>query len=134
MGTQSEHQDAKSVASRIERVSNRPVLVPAVDICETNSQIVLTADMAGVDETSVDITLENDVLTVEGKMTMSAPSGYELGFQEFNEGDYRRVFTLATAVDREHITAEVKNGVLRLVLPKTEPAQAKKIIVKAGNA
>ena len=132
MSTQLEQQETKSVASRIERASNRPVLVPAVDICETNKQIVLTADMAGVDESSVDITLENDVLTVEGRMQSAGLSGYELGFQEFSEGDYRRVFTLATVVDREHIAAEVKNGVLRLVLPKSEPAQAKKISVKAG--
>lgn len=132
MSTQIEPQEAKSVASRIERASNRPVLVPAVDICETSQEIVLTADMAGIDEKSVEITLENDVLTVEGKMQPFGLSGYNLGFQEFNEGDYRRVFTLATAVDREHITAEVKNGVLRLALPKSEPAQAKKIVVKAG--
>ncbi|MBN1960706.1 MAG: Hsp20/alpha crystallin family protein [Deltaproteobacteria bacterium] len=132
MSTQLETQDTKSVAHRIERASNRPVLVPAVDINESNEEIVLTADMAGIDESSIDITLENDVLTIEGHMPTSDFAGYNLGLKEFSDGDYRRVFTLATDVDRDRISANVKNGVLRLTLPKAEPAKAKKIAVKAG--
>jgi HSP20 family molecular chaperone IbpA len=132
MSTQVETQQSKAIGNRVERASNRPVLVPAVDICETQQEIVITADMPGVDESSVDVTLEQDVLTLEGRLQMPAPSGYELGFQEFGLGDYRRVFTLATEVNRDGIAAKVKNGVLRLVLPKAEPAKAKKIPVKAG--
>jgi len=132
MSTQLEPQETKSVGQRVERASNRPVLMPAVDICETNQEIILTADIPGVDEKSVDITLEQDVLTIEGHMQPVALTGYDLGFQEFNLGDYRRVFTLATEVDRDRIAAQVSHGVLRLTLPKAEPAKAKKIVVKAG--
>ncbi len=132
MATQLERQESKAVGSKIERARNRVVLTPPVDIYETNDDIVLTADMPGVDEKSVDITLEQDVLTVEGRMSETAPEGQRLEFQEYHVGDYRRVFTLATDVDRDRIQAEVKNGVLRLVLPKAEPAKAKKIQVRAG--
>jgi len=132
MATQLERQDSKAVGSKVERARNRVVLSPAVDIFETTDDIVLTADMPGVDEKSVDITLEQDVLTVEGRMSEVVPEGYRLDFQEFHEGDYRRVFTLATDVDRDRIQAEVKNGVLRLLLPKAEPAKAKKIQVRGG--
>lgn len=132
MATQLERQDTKAVGSRVERARNRVVLSPPVDIFETTDDIVLTADMPGVDEKSVDITLEQDVLTIEGRMSEVVPEGYRLDFQEFYEGDYRRVFTLATDVDRDRIQAEVKDGVLRLVLPKAEPAKAKKIQVRGG--
>ncbi len=133
MATQLERQEPKPVASRVERTRDRQVLSPPVDILENNDEIVLTADMPGVDQQSVDITLEQDVLTIEGRMAGDeGPDGYALGLHEFQAGDYRRVFTLATDVDRDRISAQVKNGVLRLVLPKAEPAKAKKITVHAG--
>ena len=132
MATQLERQETNAVGSKVERARNRVVLSPPVDIYETTDEIVLTADMPGVDERSVDITLEQDVLTVEGHMSDAAPAGHRLEFHEYHEGDYRRVFTLATEVDRDRIQADVKNGVLRLVLPKAEPAKAKKIQVRAG--
>ncbi len=133
MATQLERQEAKPVSSRVERTRDRQVLSPPVDIYESNDEIVLTADMPGIDQQSVDITLEQDVLTIEGRMFGDeAPEGYSLGLHEFQAGDYRRVFTLATDVDRDRIAAQVKNGVLRLVLPKAEPAKAKKITVNAG--
>ena len=115
-----------------ERTRSRPVLTPVVDIYETNEQIVLTADMPGVDENNLDITLEQDVLTIEGHVKDDAQPGYNLAMSEYGLGDYHRAFTLATDVMREKISAEVKNGVLRLVLPKAEPAKAKKITVKAS--
>ncbi len=133
MATQLERQEPKAVSSRVERTRDRQVLSPAVDIVENNDEIVLTADMPGIDQQSVDITLEQDVLTIEGRMAGEEPGeGYALGLREFHDGDYRRVFTLATDVDRDRISAQVKNGVLRLVLPKAEPATAKRITVHAG--
>lgn len=132
MATQLEKQEPRAVGSKVERARDRQVLVPPVDIYETNEEIVLTADMPGVDESSVDVTLEQDVLTIEARMTSEALVNYSLGFHEFEEGDYRRIFTLATEVDRDRINAQVKDGVLQLTLPKAEPAKAKKIKVQAG--
>ena len=132
MSDQLERQEPNAVASRVERASSRPVFTPAVDIVETTEDLVLMADMPGVDESSVDVTLEQDVLTIEGHMPNEVLSGYTLGFHEYNDGDYRRVFTLATDVDRERIVAHVNNGVLNLRLPKAEPAKARKIKIAAG--
>jgi len=132
MANQLERQEPNNIGNRVERARSRQVLTPPVDICESNDEIVVTADMPGVDEKAVDITLEQDVLTIEGRMPGRELDGYSLGFHEFHEGDYRRVFTLATEVNRDGIKAQVKDGVLRLVLPKAEPAKAKKITVKAG--
>lgn len=130
MAMELERQEARPVG-RVERTRNRPVLTPPVDIFETNDEIVLISDMPGVDDKSIDITLEQDVLTVEGRVKLEPREGYELTLTEFGAGDYRRVFTLSTEVERDKISAEVKDGVLRLVLPKAEPAKAKKIVVKA---
>jgi len=132
MNTQLERQDSNAVGSRVERATSRPVLTPAVDIVESNEELVLTADMPGVDNASVDVTLEQDVLTIEGRMADETLEGYSLGFHEYDHGDYRRVFTLATEIDRDRISAHVNDGVLRLVLPKAEPAKAKKIKVSIG--
>lgn len=132
MNTQLDRQDNSALGSRVERATARHVLAPVVDITETTEELVLTADMPGVDEGSVDVTLEQDVLTIEGRMANETLQGYSLSFHEYDQGDYRRVFTLATEIDREHISAQVKNGVLQLVLPKAEPAKAKKIKVSVG--
>jgi HSP20 family protein len=106
------------------------VYTPAVDIMERKDDIVLLADMPGVDETSVEITLEKNVLTIYGKVAAEIPSGYTLYLSEYGTGDYQRVFTLTEEVDRDKIQATVKNGVLTLVLPKAEAVKTRKIEVK----
>jgi len=110
----------------------RRVFMPRADIYEMPEAIVLVADMPGVDEKGVDITLEKNVLTISGhvepeKMAENA----RLAYEEYEVGDYQRVFTLSDEVDREHIEAALKNGVLRVTLPKAGAAKTKKISVKA---
>jgi HSP20 family molecular chaperone IbpA len=112
---------------------DRKVFLPAVNIYETKDNIVLMADMPGVDEKSVDITLENDVLTVQGRSTVEAPKGLEPAYAEYSSGGYRRSFALSTEqVNRDGIEATVKNGVLKVTLPKAEAAKPKRITVKAA--
>jgi HSP20 family protein len=113
-----------------ELTRERNVYTPAVDIMERKDDILLLADMPGVDETLVDITLEKNVLTIYGKVTPDVPGGYTLYLSEYGTGDYQRVFTLTEEVDRDRIQATVKNGVLRLVLPKAEAAKTRKIAVR----
>jgi len=86
--------------------------------------------MPGVDERSVDITLEKDVLTIYGKVEADAPEKHVLYFSEYGIGDYQRVFTLTDEVDRDKIQASVKNGVLKIVLPKAAAVKMRKIAVK----
>jgi HSP20 family molecular chaperone IbpA len=112
-----------------ERTKTMKVFIPRVDICETKDAIVLLADMPGVDEKSIDITLEKNVLTLSGRVEPDMHEGYRAAFMEYEAGDYERAFTLSDEINRDGIEASVKNGVLRLTLPKAEPVKLRKINV-----
>lgn len=127
-----QRQTTTNPPNQVERTRNRRALVPRADIYETPESIVLMAEMPGVAEDSVNIILENDLLTIEGNGADEARAGFALAYAEYEIGDYRRAFTLSTQVDRDKIVATVKDGVLTLVLPKAEPAKARKITVRAG--
>ena len=103
------------------------IYVPNVDISESNECIRLVADMTGVDQKSVDVTVENNVLTVEGHAQVDSPEGYELVGQEYGVGKYRRDFTLSNAVDTDGIKARVRHGVLEVTIPKRETAKTRKV-------
>ena len=108
------------------------VFVPRSDVYETDEAIVVVAEMPGVDEKSVDITLEKNVLTIVGRVSEVGPDGCRLVLAEYSSGDYERRFALSQAVDRDAIAAAVKNGVLTLTLPKAKEAMPRRIEVKAG--
>jgi HSP20 family protein len=131
--TRVQEQQQAAVEQRQPETEQAPrrVYSPRTDIYETRDAVVVVSDMPGVDEKSVDISVENDTLTISGKVESQAVPGHRLVWQEYGEGDYRRAFTLSNDVDRDNITAVVKNGVLRLTLPKGGPAKARKIEVKA---
>lgn len=112
-----------------ERVSTARVYTPSVDIIEHREDVVLLADMPGVDEKSVDLTLEKDLLTIHGSVERTEHEKHRLVFSEYRVGDYERSFKLSDEIDREKITATVKDGVLKLVLPKADKAKTKKIPV-----
>jgi HSP20 family protein len=116
---------------RIERSREARIFNPDVDIVERKNDIVVVADMPGIDEASVDITLENNVLSIYGKVDWDVPEKLKLIHGEYGIGDYQRVFTLSGDVNREKIEATVNNGVLKIVLPKAEAAKTKKIAVRA---
>jgi HSP20 family protein len=121
-----------SVPEGVERTKPRRVFKPDVDIVEQKDDTVLTADLPGVDEHSLDITLEKNVITIKGTVEQKIPSGYRLAYGEYEVGDYERAFTLSDEVDKDRIQASVKNGVLRLVLPKSSAAKTRKISVTAA--
>ena len=115
-----------------ERTKNMKVFIPRVDICQTKDAIVLLADIPGVDEQSIGITLEKNVLTLSGRVEPDTHEGYRAAYVEYEAGDYERAFTLSDEIDRDRIEAVVKNGVLRLTLPKAEPVKLRKINVKSA--
>ncbi len=116
----------------VERTRPRKVHTPAVDILEKKGEVIVTADMPGVDERSVDITLEKNVLTITGRIEEEVPQGYRLAVSEYGIGDYQRAFTISEEIDRDRIEASVRNGVLRLVLPKAAALKTRKIAVSAA--
>jgi HSP20 family protein len=110
---------------------NTVVFTPVTDVIETTENYRVTVNMPGVREQDMEATVENDVLTIRGRVEPEQHPKMRLVYQEYEVGDYRRVFTLSDVVDREHISAAVKDGVLQLVLPKSEGSKAKKIAIKA---
>ncbi len=115
-----------------ERTRPRRIYTPKVDILETEERIEILADMPGVDEASVELTLEKNVLTIYGKVEADIPERHRLAVSEYGIGDYQRQFVLSNEVDRERIEAVAKNGVLRIQLPKAATAKTRKIVVRAG--
>jgi HSP20 family molecular chaperone IbpA len=120
------------VPDQIERTRASRIYNPDVDIIERNDDIVLIADMAGVDETSVEIIIEKNILSIYARAEPEIPDKMRLIYAEYGLGDYQRVFTLSGEIDREKIKATVKNGVLKLIMPKAETVKTRKVEVKAG--
>lgn len=114
-----------------ERTRACRIYSPQVDIIERKEDIIVMADMPGADEKTVDITLEKNVLTIYGKVEADIPKDHTLSVSEYGIGDYQRVFTLSDEVDSDNIKATVKNGVLKLIMPKAAPAKTRKIPVQA---
>jgi HSP20 family molecular chaperone IbpA len=115
-----------------ERTRDRLAFVPRADIYESGDSITVVADMPGVDEGSLDITLENNVLTINGFVEPMRPEGHALAYAEYRVGDYERAFTLSDQIDREGIAATVKDGVLTINLPKITEARFRRIPISAG--
>ncbi len=117
----------------IERTREGQCYVPRTDIYETDDNVVVVTDMPGVDQDAIDITLEKNTLTINGYVESDSMEGYSLAHVEYSIGDFERKFTISNEIDRENIEATVKDGVLRLVLPKAGPAKTRKISVKSGK-
>lgn len=115
----------------IEPASNERLFMAPTDIRETNDSIILTADMPGVKPEGVDVTLENNILTVKGTVAPEHRPTGNATHAEFEIGNFQRSFSLSDEIDRDGIEAQMNSGVLTLTLPKTMPSQ-KKIEVKAG--
>jgi HSP20 family protein len=124
--------EKKEVEATAESTRNVPVFIPAVDIYESEQALTLVADMPGVPLENVDIDLDADQLTIRGMVPQKAENNGRVLFKEYTAGDYYRQFTLSNDIDREKIQASMKNGVLKLVLPKAEAAKPRKISVQAS--
>ncbi|GAC1352872.1 MAG: Hsp20/alpha crystallin family protein [Polyangiales bacterium] len=114
----------------VERVQERALVAPAVDIFENKDELLLVADLAGVKKEDVTVRLENDELTLEARR-------YEEGLgnslaTEYRVADYRRAFAVPQVIDASKISAELKHGVLSMHLPKSDSVKPRRIEIKAG--
>ncbi|MDQ5988065.1 MAG: Spore protein SP21 [Syntrophus sp. SKADARSKE-3] len=134
MSTESNEMTKREVLNPVEteRTRTQKVYSPRVDIYETKDTIVLIADMPGIDENTVDVTLEKNILTITGGVPNPNYEGYSIIYSEYETGDYQRAFTISDDVNQDKINATVKNGVLKVTLPKAEKVKAKKIAIKAA--
>ena len=116
-----------STVSREATRSGARYLAPPVDIFETEEGLTLVADVPGLDERSVEISVDQGVLTLEGKAPFGAG---ELLWREYTLDGYWRQFQLPDTFDVTKAKAEVRDGVLTLQLPKAEAAKPRKIAIE----
>jgi len=116
----------RSLATRDDAV----YIAPPVDIFENEDFLIVVADLPGVDKEGVDIRVDDNILTIKGnaKYTQQA----NVLHQEFTLENYYRQFQLSDEVDQSRISAESKNGVLTIMLPKAEKSKPKQVKVKVG--
>jgi HSP20 family molecular chaperone IbpA len=107
-------------------------LAPAVDVFEDAAGITLYADLPGVPKDKLLIDVDGDTLTIAGDMAMSVPEGMEATHAEVGLPRYRRTFTLSKELDAAKVSAEYRQGALKLRIPKLEHAQPKKIEVRVA--
>lgn len=110
--------------------TTRDSLVPPVDICEDKEGVTLFADLPGVGKDGLNLNIDRDTLEISGKRTLQAEKDAESHYTEMPEKDYYRAFTIGEEIDREKISAQLNNGVLKVILPKAERAKPKKIDIK----
>lgn len=111
---------------------NVRTLMPLVDIGELDDAIRIVADMPGVAADAVSIQVDNQVLTIEGRIAVDMPEGIAATYAEVGGSRYRRRFSLGQEVDSEGIRAEMNNGVLTVTLPKKDTHRRRRIEVKAA--
>jgi len=124
-------RDKREVTTPTEQTKPGPLFTPAVDIFETDQEITVLADMPGVKAKDLNIDLRDDILTLDGEVEPPEGKSEVDVFREYQSGKYSRQFSLSQVIDQANIDAELKDGVLRLRLPKVEAATPRKIAVKA---
>jgi HSP20 family protein len=105
---------------------------PPIDIHESPEGLILEADLPGVSESQLSIQLEDNVLSLHAKVSAPVPEEARVLHEEYRPGDFYRSFILSDEVERSKISAELKNGVLKLTLPKAERAKTRRIEIKTS--
>lgn len=111
---------------------SQPALIPAVDIVENEVGITLLADMPGVSREHRVVKVDGDSLTFEGSAEVKVSDQLELLHSEVRNPYFRRRFTLSRELDPAGIEASLKDGVLRLHIPKAEDARPRRFEVSVG--
>jgi len=122
-------REKKELAAKEEKTVPGRYYVPYTDIYETEDALTLVMEMPGVEKKDLTVTLENDVLRVDGRIDFSKYEGMEPLYTEYNVGHYTRSFTLSNKIDQDGINAQLAGGVLTLTLPKGKDAQPRRIAI-----
>ena len=112
--------------------SQMPAAFPRIGLFDTKEELVLRAELPGVNEQDLDITVEEGTLGLRGKRKVEVPKGYAVHRQERAETTFARSFALPCKVDADKAQANLKNGVLTLRLPKSAEVQPRQITVKSS--
>jgi HSP20 family protein len=125
-------KEKQEVAKPQEQTRPGRYFVPDVNIYEFDESLKLWADMPGVREKDVEVTLKDGVLTIHGRVATEMYNGLRPIYTEYNVGNYYREFALHESIDESKIRATMRNGVLELELPKREEAKPRRIEVRAA--
>jgi len=125
-------KEKKEVTTPAELTKPGLVFNPAVDIFETERELTLLADLPGVKAKDLKVDLKDNVLTLTADETPLEGSGEKDVIREYRTGTYYRQFSLSDTIDQSKIEAVLKEGVLRLTLPKVEAVTPRKIPVKVA--
>lgn len=121
------NSDLQPVRARAEAA-----ILPAVDIFEDDGGITLHADMPGIAKQALNVSVEGNVLNIEGNAELPVPEGMEALHADIRATHYQRSFTLSSEMDTEKVDASLKNGVLTLRIPKREELKPRRIEVQLG--
>ena len=125
------NQNASNAPSTGTDPAIGPKFLPPADILEKGDSVVMMLDLPGADPASLDVTLDKRTLTITARVPAADPDGYSPQHMEFGSGTYERGFVFSDQMDGERIEATLRDGVLRLTVPKAADSGAKKITVKA---
>ena len=128
MNSNNQVQKSEASAPAVPQAS----LVPPVDIVESEVGITLLADMPGVSRDRLGVKVDGEQLVIEGAAEVKVPDDLELVHGEIRNPYFRRTFTLSRELDPTRIEANLKDGVLRLHIPKSEEARPRRIEVKVA--
>lgn len=126
------HAAAATGADATSAQIDAALLTPLIDIYEGPDGLVLEADLPGVPDDQLTIQLEDNVLNLRGKVATSGLDGARPLHEEYRPGDFARSFILSDEVDRSKITASLRNGVLRVTLPKAERTRTRRIEIRTS--
>jgi HSP20 family molecular chaperone IbpA len=122
-------QQKREVEKKTEGTTPARVFVPVTDIFETPEALTVVLEMPGVDRNSIEASVEDDVVTIEGRIDFTKYESMQPVYTEYNVGHYTRSFEISKNIDQSKISAQMKDGVVTLVLPKAEQAKSRKIQV-----
>jgi len=122
-------QVKKAQEEKGERTQPGRFYVPNADIYEADDVLVMTMDLPGVEKENLDINLEKNILSIEGRVTLSDYDGLDPVYTEYNVGHFARTFRVSRQIDQEGITAWVEDGVLTLHLKKVQESVPRRITV-----
>jgi HSP20 family protein len=129
VSTELQVQQKRELEKKEETTVPARIFLPNTDIYETQNALTVVVEMPGVEKKNVQISVADDVLSVEGRLDLGKYQGLVPLYTEYNIGNYSRSFRLSSKIDQNKINAEMKDGVLTLTLAKVEEAKPRTIRV-----